>query len=124
VQLTAGFTPDRCAARSSKHRLDRIRLLRETGYELLDTALPVAEQQIIASTLLRYKEKASCFMHCAVAGARRFVSLCLVPGEWSVRRGHDLCEEIELVISRALPSTNVITHLEPLEDPVSWEDQT
>jgi len=38
-----------------------IRLLRETGYGLLDTALPVAEQQIIASTLLRYKEKASCF---------------------------------------------------------------
>jgi len=28
-----------------------IRLLRETGYGLLDTALPVAEQQIIASTL-------------------------------------------------------------------------
>jgi len=48
---------------------------------LLDTALPVAEQQIIASTLLRYKEKASCFMHrTRVAGARRFVSHVLVPG--------------------------------------------
>lgn len=103
-----------------------IRLLRETGYGLLDTALPAAEQQIIASTLLRYEEKGILFhaLRTRVAGARRFVSLhVLVPGEWTVRRGHDLCEEIELAISRALPSTNVITHLEPLEDPVSWEDQ-
>ena len=103
-----------------------IRLLRETGYGLLDTALPAAEQQIIASTLLRYKKEGILFhaLRTRVAGARRFVSLhVLVPGEWSVQRGHDLCEEIELAISRALPSTNVMTHLEPLEDPVSWEDQ-
>ena len=103
-----------------------IRLLRETGSALLDTALPAAEQQIIALTLLGYKEKGILFhaMRTRVAGARRFVSLhVLVPGEWTVQRGHDLCEEIELAISRALPSTNVMTHLEPLEDPVSWEDQ-
>ena len=103
-----------------------VRLLRETGYGLLDTALPAAEQQIIASTLLRYKEKGILFhaLRTRVAGARRFVSLhVLVPGEWTVKRGHDLCEEIELAISRAMPGTNVITHLEPLEDPVSWEDQ-
>ena len=59
-----------------------------------------------------------------VAGARRFVSFhVLVPGEWTVQCGHELCEEIELAISKALPSTHVTTHLEPIEDPVSWEDQ-
>ena len=103
-----------------------IRLLRETGYGLLDSALPATEQQIIATTLLRYEEKGILFhaLRTRVAGARRFVSLhVLVPGEWTVQCGHDLCEEIELDISRALPSTNVMTHLEPLEDPVSWEDQ-
>lgn len=103
-----------------------IRLLRETGYGLLDSALPATEQQIIATTLLRYEEKGILFhaLRTRVAGARRFVSLhVLVPGEWTVQCGHDLCEEIELAISRALPSTNVMTHLEPLEDPVSWEDQ-
>lgn len=102
------------------------RLLRETGYGLLDTALPADEQKIIAAVLARYKEDGILFhaLRTRVAGARRFVSLhVLVPGEWSVKLGHDLCEEIELAISRALPSTNVITHLEPLEDPVSWDDQ-
>jgi len=47
---------------------------------LLDTALPVAEQQIIASTL-RYKEKASCFMHREHGGWGAAVSLHVrVPG--------------------------------------------
>lgn len=103
-----------------------VRLLRETGYGLLDTALPAVDQQIIAAVLARYKEKGILFhaLRTRVAGARRFVSLhVLVPGEWTVQRGHDLCEEIELAISRGLPGTNVITHMEPLEDPVSWDDQ-
>lgn len=103
-----------------------IRLLRETGYGLLDTALPAIEQQIIKSMLLSYKEKGILFhaLRTRVAGARCFVSLhVLVPGDWTVQRGHDLCEEIELAISKALPGTNVMTHLEPLEDPASWEDQ-
>jgi len=58
-----------------------------------------------------------------VAGARRFVSLhVLVPGDWSVQRGHELLEQIEADIRRALPNTSVLTHLESLEDPASWED--
>jgi divalent metal cation (Fe/Co/Zn/Cd) transporter len=57
------------------------------------------------------------------AGARRFVSLhVLVPGAWTVQQGHDLLEAIEADIRRALPRTTVFTHLEPLEDPTSYED--
>lgn len=103
-----------------------IRLLRETGSGLLDTALPESDQQIIAAVLAPYQEKGILFhaLRTRVAGARRFVNLhVLVPGEWTVQRGHNLCEEIESAISRALPGTNVFTHLEPLEDPVSWDDQ-
>ncbi|MGG6264109.1 cation transporter dimerization domain-containing protein [Leptolyngbya sp. AN03gr2] len=60
-----------------------------------------------------------------VAGARRFVSFhVLVPGDWTVQRGHDLCEELELAIAQSLSGAHVITHLEPLEDPTSWADQT
>lgn len=103
-----------------------IRLLRETGSGLLDSSLPERDQQIIAAVLASYKEKGILFhaIRTRVAGARRFVNLhVLVPGEWTVQRGHNLCEEIESAISRALPGTNVFTHLEPLEDPVSWHDQ-
>jgi len=46
----------------------------------------------------------------------------LVPGEWTVQRGHDLLEEIELSLREALPNAVVFTHLESLQDPVSWED--
>ena len=57
------------------------------------------------------------------AGARRFISFhILVPGSWTVQRGHDLLETIEERIREAVPNSVVDTHLEPIEDPVSWED--
>lgn len=102
------------------------RLLRETGSGLMDAALPLDEQQIIADILAPYQERGIQFhaIRTRVAGARRFVTFhVLVPGEWSVKQGHDLCEEIELAISSALPATHVTTHLEPLEDPLSWADR-
>ena len=57
------------------------------------------------------------------AGARRFVSLhVLVPGQWTIQEGHDLLELLDHEIRMALPLTSVFTHIEPLEDPRSWED--
>jgi divalent metal cation (Fe/Co/Zn/Cd) transporter len=46
----------------------------------------------------------------------------LVPGAWTVFRGHDLLEEIESAIRAALPDITVQTHLEPREDPRSYAD--
>jgi divalent metal cation (Fe/Co/Zn/Cd) transporter len=47
----------------------------------------------------------------------------LVPGEWTVKRGHDLLEIIEKRIRANFPfPVTVFTHLEPIEDPVSHED--
>ena len=48
----------------------------------------------------------------------------LVPGRRSVKRGHDLSERIEKDITEALPMSTVFIHIEPLEDPVSWQDQS
>jgi hypothetical protein len=45
-----------------------------------------------------------------------------VPGDWTVQRGHDLLEDVERDIRAALGSVTVFTHLEPVEDPVAWED--
>lgn len=59
------------------------------------------------------------------AGARKFVSIhVLVPGEWTVQRGHELLERIESDIRHALPDAVAFTHLESLDDPASWEDET
>lgn len=103
-----------------------VRLIRETGLGLLDTALPADEQQQISDVLQRYRNQGIAFhaVRTRRAGPRRFVSLhVLVPGGWNVKHGHDVCEEIELAISNTLPDTNVTTHLEPLEDPAAWADQ-
>ncbi len=102
-----------------------IGLLRETGAELMDAALPAPERTEIDRVLSAYESPEVQFhaLRTRVAGARRFVSLhVLVPGAWTVQRGHDLCEAVELEIVTVLPLTHVMTHLEPLEDPIAWDD--
>jgi cation diffusion facilitator family transporter len=103
-----------------------LRLLRESGYGLLDTALPQADQATIQQTLAPYRAEGIEFhaLRTRGSGSRRFVSLhVLVPGSWTVQQGHDLCERIELALRRAMTETTVFTHLEPREDPAAWEDQ-
>jgi zinc transporter family protein len=46
----------------------------------------------------------------------------LVPGGWTVRLGHTLLEALERDLRAELPGTTVVTHLEPLDDPVSRDD--
>ena len=59
------------------------------------------------------------------AGSRRFVSVhVLVPGAWTVQRGHDLVEQVEGSLCSRLPGASVFTHLEPAEDPRSFADTT
>jgi cation diffusion facilitator family transporter len=92
---------------------------------LLDTALPEETRQEILGIL--EEQRSDGIQYHAVrtrqAGAWHFISFhVLVPGEWSVQRGHDLLERIEERIRLAVPNSTVFTHLEPLEDPVSWED--
>ncbi|MBW4550696.1 MAG: cation diffusion facilitator family transporter [Aphanocapsa sp. GSE-SYN-MK-11-07L] len=103
-----------------------LRLLRETGSGLLDASLPAEEQQAIVNILQSHQPQGIQFhaLRTRLAGARRFVTFhLLVPGEWTVQDGHQLCEEIEIAIVKALPGAHVVTHLEPLEDPASWADQ-
>jgi len=100
-------------------------LVRRSIAGLMDSALPVEDQQLLQATLARYAETGVQFhaLRTHQAGARRFVSLhVLVPGDWTVRRGHHLLERIEADIRRALPRATVFTHLEDIEDPSSWED--
>ncbi|MDQ6892523.1 MAG: cation diffusion facilitator family transporter [Acidobacteriota bacterium] len=102
------------------------KLIRESGLALIDAALPDEEQQQVADALSPFQAKGILFhaIRTRVAGPRRFVSLhVLVPGGWTVQRGHDLCEEIEAAVRETLPRATVLTHLEPREDPVSWEDR-
>ncbi len=103
-----------------------IRLLRETGLGLLDTALPLEDMRLIEHVLDDYRGQGLAFhaLRTRQAGSRRFISFhVLVPGNWTVLKGHTTCETIELALHDAFPETTVFTHLEPLEDPTSFIDQ-
>ena len=100
-------------------------LVRRSARGLMDTALPLEERSAIEKILDAYRAEGIAY-HALLtrrSGARRFVSMhILVPGAWSVQRGHDLVERIEREMREALPNTTAITHLEPIEDPASWRD--
>ena len=101
-------------------------LLRETASGLLDRSLPDEEQRLLENLLASYETDDIRFhaLRSRVAGSRRFVAFhVLVPGNWTVQAGHDLCEELEQQVSTIVPRTHVLTHLEPIEDPKAWDDQ-
>lgn len=101
------------------------RLIHESGLGLLDTALPPEDLAAIERVLAPFRARGLAFhaLQTRRAAARRFVSLhVLAPGGWTIQRGHDVAEEIELAIRRALPDTTVFTHLEPREDPRAYQD--
>jgi cation diffusion facilitator family transporter len=102
-----------------------VKLLRQTGLGLLDTALPKEDLDVVNQVLDPYRQQDIVFhaMRTRMAGRRRFVSFhVIVPGVWTVLKGHSLCEEIELALHDALPESTIFTHLEPKEDPATFED--
>ena len=103
-----------------------LKLVRRSALGLLDSALPPEELDAIRAILSRHAGPEVQFhaLRTRQAGSRRFVSMhVLVPGEWTVRRGHELVEIIEHAVRAAIPRVTVFTHLEALEDPTSWEDE-
>ena len=100
-------------------------IVRRSIAGLMDTALPASDLVEVKKVLEGYRTNKVEFhaLWTRQSGSRKFISFhVLVPGKWSVHRGHDLLEKIERDITAVLPDTSVFTHLEALEDPASWED--
>jgi cation diffusion facilitator family transporter len=100
-------------------------LLRRSGGGLMDRALDDAVQSQIEQVLTPFASRGVQFhaLRTRQAGHRAFVSThVLVPGDWTVQHGHDIAEEVEAALRAELPYATVFTHLEPLEDPRSFDD--
>lgn len=100
-------------------------MLRRSANGLMDLALPAAQHRQVVDALEAYRSRGIDYhaLRTRQAGSRCFVSVhILVPGAWTVQRGHELLEAIEADIRTALPRASVFTHLEPLEDPASQCD--
>jgi cation diffusion facilitator family transporter len=101
------------------------RLVQRSADGLMDIALPHTQHEKVVEVLDAYRQQGVDYhaLRTRQAGARCFVEVhILVPGAWTVQRGHDLLEKLEEDIRGALPHATVLTHLEPIEDPASHDD--
>lgn len=100
-------------------------LLHRSASGLMDEAIPAEQRADIGVVLEKYRAQGLDFhaLRTRQAGRQAFISLhVLVPGEWTVQRGHDVVEQIEADIRKAVPFSHLTTHLEPIEDPRSLSD--
>ncbi len=93
---------------------------------LMDASLPAHDLANVKKVFAQHEATGIQFhaLRTRQAGMRKFVSVdVLVPGAWSVQQGHDLVEKIEAEIRAVVSDSSVFTHLEPIEDPLSWADE-
>jgi len=104
-----------------------LRLMRRSWKGLLDAAISTEDTGEVTRLFNEYSRRYGVAFHALrtrQAGARRFISFhILVPDAWSVARAHQLSEEIESRIRSMVPNAAVFTHIEPISDPASYDDQ-
>jgi cation diffusion facilitator family transporter len=101
------------------------KLVRDSTRGLMDETLPDEDNAAIAAVLSSFSRDQVLFhgLRTRVAGRSRFAAFdMLVPGDWTVRQGHDLIEEVEQAVREVLPDVELAVHLEPREDPRAYND--
>jgi len=102
------------------------KLLHRSARELMDASIPEDELERVTTYLdsLGEREIEYHSLLTRMSGPRRFISMhLLVPGDWSVKRGHDCADEVEeTIIAMFHEPVTVSTHIEPVEDPASMRD--
>ena len=102
-----------------------LKLMKESMRGLMDFRLPKKEIEMIHAILDKYAVEGIRYhaLRTRRAAALKFLAVhLLMPGKWTVSQGHNVAERIEEDLRHAIPNLIVFTHMEPLEDPVSWED--
>ena len=102
-------------------------LVRRSVRGLMDPAISAEDQREVDKLIAEYSRRYGVSFHALrtrQAGARRFVSFhLLVPDAWTVAQAHQLSEEIEARMRAMVPNAAIFTHIEPISDPASYEDQ-
>lgn len=92
-------------------------LVRRSVVGLLDGSLPPEEVEIVteaARTACSSCEMKVAQIRTRESGRQRFVYVTLeVPGDWTVRRSHDVADLVEESVDAALPGTVTFVHIEP-----------
>lgn len=102
-------------------------LVRRSVAGLLDAAISHDEQKEVTKLFQEYSKRYGVSFHALrtrQAGKRRFVAFhLLVPDSWTVAKAHQLSEEIESRMRAMIPNASIETHIEPISDPASYDDQ-
>lgn len=102
-------------------------LMRRSVRGLMDAAISTDDQQEVTRLFAEYSRRYGVSFHALrtrQAGRRRFISFhILVPDRWTVAQAHRLSEEIEERIRSLVPNAGIFTHIEPISDPASYDDQ-
>ena len=102
-----------------------LRLVRRSFDGLMDHALPEADLALVRAAIdgaLRPGAKYHA-LRTRQAGAHRFVDFhLLVPGRTTVRESHKLAGEIETAVQKLWDGIEVVIHVEPIEEPASYQD--
>ena len=102
-------------------------LMRRSVKGLLDTAISAGDKREVTRLFHEYSRRYGIAFHALrtrQAGARRFLSFhMLVPDAWTVSQAHKLSEELEQRIRSLVPNASIDTHIEPISDPASYDDQ-
>ncbi|GAA4908596.1 cation diffusion facilitator family transporter [Tessaracoccus lubricantis] len=102
------------------------RLVMESSSGFMDEALPKEANDRLREILAAHTTEEVDFhaFRTRVSGARAFMEMhMLVPGSWTVQEGHDRMEDLVDLIQGEFPDLRVLGHLEPIEDPRSYEDE-
>jgi cation diffusion facilitator family transporter len=100
-------------------------LVRRSYDGLMDRALPEGEQAKVRAAIEGLLAPGMDYhaLRTRRAGSRRFADFhLLVPGVFTVRRAHEITEQVEQAIRAALPEMEVTVHIEPIEERAAWED--
>lgn len=102
-------------------------LMRRSVAGLLDAAIQPDEQKEVDKLFAEYSHRYGMTFHALrtrQSGARRFITFhMLVPDSWTVSQAHQLSEEIEARMRSMVPNASIFTHIEPISDPASYDDQ-
>ena len=100
-------------------------LLRRSVTGLLDASIPADDMHTVEQLLDEFRRREPVDFHALrsrESGRQQFVYVhLLVPDGWTVKRGHDLAEELSTAIGGALRGARTFVHIEPIADPSSYD---
>jgi cation diffusion facilitator family transporter len=102
-----------------------IKLIIRSMDGLMDSRLSEKEMILIREVLDRYKSEDLDYhaLYTRRASSKQFIRFHLLfPGDFTVHKAHEVTKQIEKEINDLLPYSDVFIHVEPLNDPDSFDD--